>query len=141
MCSVSTDHHSARAETSVVLCVEVPEDALVPGDGNEDYVVVHDDGDGGGDCVHGDGDQGGGNGDCVHGDGDEDGGEILPSGSTWQIETIEISKPATIEPPVMIIIIMNLMMKVLIILMMIFMMIVMMIMMMLTIMIMTVIMI
>ena len=30
-CSVSTDHHSARSEASVVLGVEVPEDALVPG--------------------------------------------------------------------------------------------------------------
>ena len=90
-CSVSTDHHSARSEASVVLGVEVPEDPLVPGqkmvrlgwkykrvhDGND--VVVH----------------GGGGGD----DEDDGDGDILPSGSTLQIEPIEISKPTTIEPP------------------------------------------
>ena len=100
-CSVSTDHHSTRSEASVVLGVEVPEDPLVPGqrmvrlgwkyqrmhDGNN--VVVHDGGGGGGDgCDHGDDD-----------DEDDGDGDILPSGSTLQIEPIEISKPTTIEPP------------------------------------------
>ena len=104
-CSVSTDHHSARSEASVVLGVEVPEDPLVPGQRmvrlGWKYQRVHDGNDG---VVH----VGGGGGDDYdHSDDDEDDGDgdISPSGSTLQIEPIEISKPTTIEPPVVIIII------------------------------------
>ena len=31
---------------------------------------------------------------------DDNDDDNLPSGSTWQVEPIEISKPATVEPPV-----------------------------------------
>ena len=33
-------------------------------------------------------------------DNDDNDDDNLPSGSTWQVEPIEISKPATVEPPV-----------------------------------------
>ena len=68
--SVSTDHHPARFEASIVLGIEVPEDSLVP----DDDIVHDDDGSGGDDCDDYIGDE-----DYGHGDGDifvvQDGGD------------------------------------------------------------------
>ena len=66
--SVASDHHPTRTEASVVLCVEVPENALVS-----------------------DGDQ------IDDNDNDED--TTVPSGSAWQVDSIEVCEAATVEPP------------------------------------------
>ena len=68
--SVASDHHPTRTEASVVLCVEVPENALVS-DGDQ----IDDD------------------------DNDNDEDTTVPSGSAWQVDSIEICEAATVEPP------------------------------------------
>ena len=71
--SVASDHHPTRTEASVVLCVEVPENALVS-DGDQ----IDD-------------------GQADDNDNDED--TTVPSGSAWQVDSIEICEAATVEPP------------------------------------------